>query len=213
MKKLVIAVIAIVNFFASIAQSRTEPVEFQKIPRQAIVMEYPFSVNITQAAIEDKFTKLGYKGKETKGFLVYKGVRMAELGNDMHDLYFMVDKKSRKDKDNSKVTLLISKGLEQFVSDTLHFEIFNNGKNYLTNFGPVIVAHDLEIQIKEQQEVVQKNEKKSGSLMEDGVSLQKEKAKLEKKISDNEQDQVKQKAEVETQKQILTTLISKRKVN
>ena len=143
--------------------------------------------------------------------MVYKGVRMAEIGSDMYDLYFMVDKKSRKDKDNSKITLLISKGLEQFVSDTLDATVFNNGKNYLTNFGPVIVAYDLEVQIKEQQEVVQKNEKKSSSLIEDGVSLQKEKAKLEKKISDNEQDQVTQKAEIEIQKQILTTLISMRK--
>jgi len=91
--------------------------------------------------------------------MVYKGVRMAEIGSDMYDLYFMVDKKSRKDKDNSKITLLISKGLEQFVSDTLDATVFNNGKNYLTNFGPVIVAYDLEVQIKEQQEVVQKNEK------------------------------------------------------
>lgn len=211
MKKLVIVAVAIINCLVSLAQSRVEPVEFQKIPRQAAVMEYPFSTKTTQAAIDDKFTKLGYKSKETKGFMVYKGVRMAELGSDMYDLYFMVDKKSRKDKDNSKITLLISKGLEQFVSDTLDATVFNNGKNYLTNFGPVIVAYDLEVQIKEQQEVVQKNEKKSGSLIESGVSMQKEKAKLEKKISDNEQDQVTQKAEIEIQKQILTTLISMRK--
>ncbi len=211
MKKLVTVAIAIINCFVSLAQSRVEPVEFQKIPRQAAVMEYPFSTKTTQAAIYDKFTKLGYKSKETKGFMVYKGVRMAEIGSDMYDLYFMVDKKSRKDKDNSKITLLISKGLEQFVSDTLDATVFNNGKNYLTNFGPVIVAYDLEVQIKEQQEVVQKNEKKSSSLIEDSVSLQKEKAKLEKKISDNEQDQVTQKAEIEIQKQILTTLISMRK--
>lgn len=211
MKKLVIVAVAIINCLVSLAQSRVEPVEFQKIPRQAAVMEYPFSTKTTQAAIDDKFTKLGYKSKETKGYMVYKGVRMAELGSDMYDLYFMVDKKSRKDKDNSKITLLISKGLEQFVSDTLDATVFNNGKNYLTNFGPVIVAYDLEVQIKEQQEVVQKNEKKSGSLIESGVSMQKEKAKLEKKISDNEQDQVTQKAEIEIQKQILTTLISMRK--
>lgn len=211
MKKLVIVAVAIINCLVSLAQSRVEPVEFQKIPRQAAVMEYPFSTKTTQAAIDDKFTKLGYKSKETKGFMVYKGVRMAELGSDMYDLYFMVDKKSRKDKDNSKISLLISKGLEQFVSDTLDATVFNNGKNYLTNFGPVIVAYDLEVQIKEQQEVVQKNEKKSGSLIESGVSMQKEKAKLEKKISDNEQDQVTQKAEIEIQKQILTTIISMRK--
>ena len=66
MKKLVIVAIAIINCFVSLAQSRVEPVEFQKIPRQAAVMEYPFSTKTTQAAIYDKFTKLGYKSKETK---------------------------------------------------------------------------------------------------------------------------------------------------
>jgi hypothetical protein len=211
MKKILTFVLAITSFFTSIAQSRTEPVEYQKIPRQAAVMDYPFPAKITEAAIDDKFTKMGYKGKETKGFIVYKGVRLADLGSDMYDLYFMVDKKSRKDKDNSKITLLISKGLEQFVNDTLDVNVFTNGKTYLNNFGPVIVAYDLEVQIKDQQEAVQKNEKKAANLMEDAVGLQKDKAKLEKKIADNEQEQVKQKAEVETQKQILTTLISKRK--
>jgi hypothetical protein len=211
MKKILAFALAITTFLASTSQSRTEPVEYQKIPRQAAVMDYPFPAKITEAAIDDKFTKMGYKGKETKGFIVYKGVRSADLGSDMYDLYFMVDKKSRKDKDNSKITLLISKGLEQFVNDTLDVNVFNNGKTYLNNFGPVIVAYDLEVQIKDQQEAVQKNEKKAANLMEDAVGLQKDKAKLEKKIADNEQDQVKQKAEVETQKQILTTLISKRK--
>ncbi len=211
MKKIAVLIIAVISFFASVAQSRTEPVEYQKLSRQAAVVEYPFSAKTTQAAIEDKFAKMGYKGKDTKGFTVFKGVRIAELGSDMYDLYFMVDKKSRKDKDNSKITLLISKGLEQFVSDTLDVNLFNNGKTYLNNFGPAIVAYDLEVQIKDQQEAVQKNEKKAANLMDDAVGLQKDKVKLEKKIADNEQEQVKQKAEVETQKQILTTLLSKRK--
>lgn len=211
MKKIVTIVIAVISFFASVAQSRTEPVEYQKLSRQAAVIEYPFSAKTTQAAIEDKFTKMGYKGKDTKGFTVFKGVRIAELGNDMYDLYFMVDKKSRKDKDNSKITLLVSKGLEQFVSDTLDANVFNNSKTYLNNLGPAIVAYDLELQIKDQQETVQKNEKKAANLVDDAAGLQKDKIKLEKKIADNEQDQAKQKAEVETQKQILNTLLSKRK--
>jgi hypothetical protein len=211
MKRILALAIGIATFFISIAQSRAEPIEYQKIPRQAAVIEYPFSAKTTQAAIEDKMAKMGYKGKDTKGFTVFKGVRITELGADMYDLYFMVDKKSRKDKDNSKITLLISKGLEQFVSDTLDVNVFNNGKTYLNNFGPVIVAYDLEVQIKEQQDAVQKNEKKAANLVDDAAGLQKDKVKLEKKIADNEQEQVKQKAEVETQKQILTTLFSKRK--
>ena len=79
-------------------QSKVSKVEYQKADREAIVHELPFEEDMVTKAIQDTLEKLGYKGKESKGFVVYRGVKLAALGSGAYDLYFAVDKKSRKEK-------------------------------------------------------------------------------------------------------------------
>lgn len=211
MKKISLLIFAIVALFSANAQSRTETVDYQKMSRQAIVNDFPFYEKTTRNGIEDKFQKMGYKGKEVKGYVVYRGVRLAELGPDSYDLYFMVDKKSRKDKDNSIVTMLISKGLETFVADSTDATLMANGKKYLEDLKQAILAYDLELQIAEQDNAVKGSEKEQKKLINTGMELQDEKTKLERKIEENIKAQADQKIEVEKQRQILETLKAKRK--
>jgi hypothetical protein len=211
MKKISLLIFAIVTLFNANAQSRTETVEYQKVNRQAIVNDFPFYEKTTRNGIEDKFQKMGYKSKEVKGYNVYRGVRLAELGPDSYDLYFMVDKKSRKDKDNSVVTMLISKGLEAFVADSNDANLIANGKKYLEDLKLAILAYDLELQIAEQDNAVKSSEKDQKKLINTGMELQDDKTKLERKIEENIKAQAAQKTEVEKQRQILETLKAKRK--
>jgi hypothetical protein len=211
MKKISLLIFAIAALFAANAQSRTETVEYQKVSRQAIVNDFPFYEKTTRNGIEDKFQKMGYKGKEVKGYNVYRGVRLAELGPDSYDLYFMVDKKSRKDKDNSIVTMLISKGLETFVADSTDATLMANSKKYVEDLKQAILAYDLELQIAEQDNAVKSSEKDQKKLINTGMELQDDKTKLERKIEENIKAQADQKIEVEKQRQILETLKAKRK--
>ena len=99
MKKLVFMVAGITLSIAAIAQSRTTMVEYSKINRQAVINEIPFPEKTVRNAIDNKMEQSGYKGKESKGYNVYKGVRLAGMGTEALDLYFMVDRKSKKEKD------------------------------------------------------------------------------------------------------------------
>jgi len=98
MKNILTLIVALTVYTLSAAQSRTATVEYQKINRQAVVSEIPFPEKTIRDAIDNKMEQMGYKGKDSKGFTVYKGVRMPELGSDSYDLYFMADRKSRKEK-------------------------------------------------------------------------------------------------------------------
>jgi hypothetical protein len=198
-------------FTTALAQSRTATVEYQKVNRQAVVAEIPFPEKTIRDAIDNKMEQMGYKGKDSKGFTVYKGVRMPELGNDSYDLYFMADRKSRKEKENSTLTLLISKGFDAFVSDSADARVISNAKNYLDTIKNMIAAYDLEQQIVAQEDAVKKANKKYSNLVDDGASLEKKKKNIEKDIEDNKKDQSNQQAEIEKQKQILETLRGKRK--
>ncbi len=211
MKYLLIFIFSLAFYAAATAQSRTATIEYQKINRQSLVNEIPFPEKTIRDAIDNKMEKMGYKGKEAKGFTVYKGVRMPELGNDSYDLYFMADRKSRKEKENSTLTLMISKGFDSFAADSTDSRLMSNAKNYLDSIKNMIDAYDLEQQIIGQEDVSKKADKKYNSLVDEGQSLEKKRKNIEKDIEDNKKDQVNQLAEIEIQKQILQTLRSKRK--
>jgi len=211
MKQVFILMTACCLCVFSVAQTRTTTTEYQKVSRSALVNEVPFPAKTVENAIEDAFSKKGYKGSSSKGFTVYKGVRLPELGNDAYDLYFMVDKKSRKDNDNSIVTLMVSKGFDEFVTESSEGNPLGKAKNYLDSLRNTLAAYDLEQQISTQEEEVKKADKKNESLRDDEKDLLKKKKKLEEDIEDNKKSQEKQEKELEKQKQILETLKGKRK--
>ncbi len=196
----------------AMAQSTTATVAYQKINRQAVVNEMPFPEKTVRNALDDKMQKQGYKGKDVKGYTVYQGVRLPELGPDSYDLYFMADRKSRKEKETAVLTMLISKGYDNFVADSTDATVINNAKTYLNNLRDMIAAYDLEQQIIAQEDAIKKADKKYNGLIDDGQSLEKKRKNIEKDIEDNKKDQENQKAEIEKQRQILETLRAKRKV-
>jgi hypothetical protein len=212
MKKLLLSLIAVCAVTAIFAQARYTTAEFQKVMRPAIVADVPFPEKTISNAIEDKMGKMGYKGKSVKGFTMYSGVHLNELGSGNYDMYFMVDRVSRKDKGNSTVTLMLSSGFDAFVSDSSDATLINNAKTYMNSLRDMVAAYDLELQIAEQEDVIKKADKKYNGLVDDGTDLQKKKRKIEEQIVENTAAQAAQKTEAEKQRQVLETLKAKRKI-
>ena len=210
--KYVLQFIAFVLFTAAAqAQATTATVEYLKVNRQAVVSDIPFPEKTIRDAIDNKMEQMGYKGKESKGFMVYKGVRLAELGSDSYDLYFMADRISRKNKENSTLTLMISKGFDSFVADSTDGTLISNAKKYVDSIKLMIASYDLELQITAQEDAVKKADKKYNNLVDEGESLEKKRKNIEQDIENNKKDQSSQKADIEKQRQILETLRGKRK--
>lgn len=210
--KYVLPVIAFILFsVAAQAQSTTATVEYLKVNRPAVVNDIPFPEKTIRDAIDNKMEQLGYKGKESKGFMVYKGVRLAELGSESYDLYFMADRVSRKNKENSTLTLMVSKGFDSFVADSTDATLISNAKKYLDSIKLMIASYDLELQITAQEDAVKKSDKKYNNMVDEGESLEKKRKNIEQDIANNKKDQENQKVEIEKQRQILETLRGKRK--
>ena len=118
MKKIMILwCLAAATYFAQ-AQTRFGVAEFNKKEVPAVIGEIPYEEDVTKEGIVKHFEKMGFKGKKIKDYIMYTGVSLPELGPEPHDLYIMVDRKSRQEKNTSLVTMLISKGFEQFVDDS-----------------------------------------------------------------------------------------------
>src|SRR5262245_36066971 len=105
MKKITLAALALAFYCSTNAQAHIDKVEYQKTNHEAVVTDIPFPEKTVTNALKDILEKMGYKGKSSKGFTVYQGVKLAELGPDAYDLYFSIDRKSRKEKDNASVSL------------------------------------------------------------------------------------------------------------
>jgi hypothetical protein len=212
MKKLIYTLIAILLFNITVSsQSRYVFIDFKDGQRPAIVNEFSYPESTVSKAIRDKMEKSGFKGKDTKGYTMYKNVSLPELGSGTYDVYFKVDRKSKKEKDMSEVTMLVSRGNEVYITEADDAQTINNAKAYLDNLIPNVQAFDLEQQITAQQDAVNKAEKKYKNLLDDADDLQKKKRKIEQQIEDNYKDQKNQQSEIEKQKQIFENLKAKRK--
>jgi len=192
------------------AQARQTTADYNKTMQPAIETEIPFPEKTVLKSLVDKMEKRGYKGKEVKGYTVFKGVNMPEIGPDAYDLYFKTDRK-KKDKDVTILTMLISTGNEKFISEGDNVKVLDDSKTFLNNHSAHAAAYDLELQIKDQDEATTKADKKYNNLVDDGKDLVKKKEKLEKEIEENLKKQEEQKNEAAKQLQIANTLKAKRK--
>lgn len=210
MRKLILLFFAVLIYAGSFSQAFTTIAPYQKTQQPAIQIEIPFPTKTVDNAINDKLTRIGYKGIPTKDYTVYKDTRLHEISNDPYNLYFKTDRKSRDQKDVTVLTMLISSGYLKFIGDSTDAGLVSNAKQFLNDLITTVTAYDLEQQISGQQLAVKKADKKLGDVVSDGQDLVKKKKKLDQDIADNLQAQTVQQAELARQQQILATLVSKR---
>ena len=192
------------------AQSLTGITSFNKSPQSSLIYNLPYSDEAVSGGIETKMIPFG-KPRKMKGFLMYKNVRIPEISNDALTIYFGADKKSNKDNSNAVLTMLLANEGNRFYTTEENKELFSKAAIYLNTFEPAVAAASLELQIKEQDEVIKKTDKKLKNLRDDKIDFENQKKKLESKIEQNTNDIIKQEQDVTKQKELLDSLIKNRK--
>ena len=211
MKKQIYTLLAslVVSMCASAQTFGDLEIQKKKIP--AIITEIPYTASVTEDAIRQKFSQMGYSAKESKGVYTYKAVRIPEIQEEIFDVLLKVERKSRKEKDESNVYFIVSRGYENYVKSTDDAVLIAKIKQYVLGFIPLVEAQALEVEIKGQEDKVKSTEKKLKDYEDESGSLEKRKKKLEDDIEENKKNIEKQKGEVENQKKALDVLRAKRK--
>lgn len=213
MKKLSLLFIGFLSVsIAVLSQAYEGNIQYDKKKQTAIVIDYSYPSQAVENAIIQRMEKLGYRAKEEKGilnrdkgFLVFKNAYVTDITNEKMDYIIKVERKSRKENDEAVLYLILQNdGVNKI--DKLDAYDIGNAKSYLNNMLPDIEAANLELNIKAQEEVVAKAEKKLTGLKDDQASL-------EAKLQQNKTDQESTQKDIETQKQALGVLIGKRKTN
>ncbi|NJO24683.1 MAG: hypothetical protein HC867_01205 [Bacteroidia bacterium] len=210
MKHYLLTILSFLFVLSLFSQSYENQVEFQKKSEQAWAIDFPYPPSVVEDALVKKLDEMGLKTKESKGFRNYKGSLIKSISTENMDYVFRVERKSKKERDESVVYMMIYKGDANMFS-LLAADIKSQAKNFLNSMSPFMEAYNLEVEIRAQEEIVAKEEKKLKNLEEDADNLQKKLKKLEDDIEENKKDQKDQQKEIENQKKILDSLARKRK--
>lgn len=210
MKKIVLLLTIVISLTsACVAQAYEDNIQYDKKKQQAIAINYNYPAQAVENAFTEKMLKLGFKAKEEKGilnkdrgFIVFKNAYVTDISTDRMDYIIKVERKSRKESDESVMYMIMIKDGENAMIK-MGAENTDRAKLLLNNMLPEIEAANLELQIKAQEEVVAKAEKKLKDLKDDQASL-------EKRLQQNKTDQEDTQKDIEAQKQSLGILIGKR---
>src|SRR5580704_13993309 len=169
---LIFALFLFAGFAAKAQQAYDSKVDYQKTSISTASIELAYTQDITEDAIKDYMAKKGFKNSSSKGFTVYRGAKLDSADVDSRDLYFKIEKK-KKEKDMSIISLFSTKpNIDILVKDSTDIGQTDKAKSFLNGLVPYIDAHNLEVQIYGQQDVLIKAQKKQNNLANEKADLE-----------------------------------------
>lgn len=207
----------ITSSFAGIAQTLPTSISYNKTTQQGLMLELPYSQEVCEGFIVNSLKNIGYdpesKGKlfwknnKVNGFYTFKNVNIQGISHPV-DLYFKVDQKSRRIKDESIIYLLVSNGDEKFINES-DTTTYNVAQKLMNDFVSKSAAYKLSLDIKAQEDEIKDAEKKLANQKENEKELIKKIDKLQEDLKRNRADQVTQQSVIENEKKKLAELKAK----
>ncbi|MEZ5046921.1 MAG: hypothetical protein R2831_08010 [Chitinophagaceae bacterium] len=208
MKKFTLTLFTLFLAFASFAQqAKVGSTEITKVSRPCIIADYGMSYDVIEGALKKKFEELNLKSpdKTKDGYKVFKGVNINDISTDKVDLYYRVENR----KPNTTVYMLISRGYDNFMLPESDSAVYQNAIAFLDKFVKDATLFQLNLDVKNQEESIKSAEKNLKKIIDNEDDLNKDKAKVESKISQKIVEQNALKTEMDNQQSILEGLKKK----
>ena len=199
-----IAVIA----FAQAPMKTTAEYNGQKYPCYITTFNLP--PEETEKVVKERMKAQGYNPEKSKGFLVYRNVKLNDLDMDQNqDVIFKIDRKSRKEKDQSEVIMIAAKAgeipSEKVKGAKIVAEVTTpvNSVAFLNSFQSDINLAAYNLELEKMTDDVAKAEKTQENLQKDQVKLEKKIKDLQDDLVVNQKDQEKQTEEIARLRKLL----------
>ena len=201
---LVMLGVTLILYTPSFSQAMEGKIEYQKGDKVAATLELPYSPDIVEEAIKNIMDQKGVRTDRSKGFDIYRNARLKEGDPEISDLHFKVERKSRKEKETAIIFLLIGRPNENVAVRTSDDKYkLQEAKEFLNRISPSIAAYNLELEIRNQESIVLKEEARLQNLQEDQRDLEKKIKNLQEKLESNKGEQRRQTEETVKQKAML----------
>lgn len=204
---------------SAVAQATSSTITINKKMQPGLILELPNTTEVAEGTLLQKLKETGYspetsgamfwKKNKQDGFYVFNGVTLPALNNQKLDLYFKIERKGRKAKEQSTMSMLVSKGYDNYVSLESDSVTFLAASEFLNSFVARNLSFGLQKEIEAQEKVVANAEKKLANLEDDEKALQKKIEQLQADVQNKRSDRDLQIKEISNQKAILDALKAK----
>jgi hypothetical protein len=221
MKQLImVAAMLQLTALASFSQSVTKTTPFNSEIRPALQLMLPNDPKTAEETILSKLKETGYKPEKNGGFLnkknkqegfyIFNGVVLPELANQKLDLFFKVEPVNNNSADRSAITLMVSKGYANFVSQENDSATFGAAEKFLNSFVYKTDVFAVEADIETKKKDVAASEKKWQSLRDKQEDGKKKIAELQAEVKNWELEEAAQQKEVNDLRSALKDLEARR---
>ena len=207
MKIIGFLVLLLTGTFTSFAQSSATTVDFQKALRPALTLPLAFDPQTAEQTILAKLKETGYKPEKSGSFLNKKnkeegyyrfpGVVLPELANQQLDLYFKINPVNGDSNFRSSITLLVSKGYDNFVSAGSDSATFDASQKFLNSFVTSTNLYSINQKLDEQKQNLVTSEKKWTSIRDKQAEAKKKIVALETEIKALQEEEQLQQQDVD----------------
>ncbi len=205
---------ALTTSVAAFSQSTTISVSYDRKDQTGLMLELPYNQEVSEGFIVANLKKTGYqpetkgnlfwKNNKVNGFYTFKGVKLDGYKNRM-DLYFKVDRKSKKQIHESIIYLLVSDENQSFFTPD-NEDVFKAAKRFLNGFLEQSALYKLDLDIESQENALSSAEKKMSKLKDEEKKLNEKIELLQNDLKKNLTDQEAQQKAIETEQKKLQEL-------
>ena len=202
------------------AQSSPKMIKYKEGLKPSLYLPLTYKTNITEQTILAKLKETGYKpqtkGKlfwknnKQDGFYVFPGVQLPELNNQKLDLYFKVDGLNGDSSYNSAISLLVSKGYDNFIAPETDSATYLASEHFLNSFVTETAEFSVNKKMEDQKKKIADAEKKWQQVRKQQEDARKKIAQLESDIKNLQEEEVKQQQDVDGQRKTLQDLETQR---
>lgn len=215
MKVLKMMALLLISSSKLMAQTtNTAVVEYNGLKYPAYVKEVNTGVAQATTAVNDYFASRGTKGKEHKGFNIYRNVMMPTGGaSEMMDVFVRIERAGKKNEDKAQILTIITKpGTISEEKPTKEQRSIGSGvvlapggNQFFEELTPNLTQQAFLKNIADQEAELKKAEKKLSDMESDKVKMEKQIEKLKTDLANLIQAISNQAAEVNRAKGVLET--------
>lgn len=157
-------------------------IKYNKQQEEGVIAEYNFGETIVKNVVRKQLSALDVKEDKSKGFILYRGIRLNAISPDKIDLYLQIGQAEKGSDNRTVVKMLVSKGYDNFIKEGPDYPVFENIKTFLLSLQPSMAAMLQQQQMEVQDAELKKAEKKRDALKDEIAELQKKIAKLQSEL-------------------------------
>lgn len=199
------------------AQSIPYEVVYNKVKQPALRLDLPYTPNTSEDFIiqtlkrsghdPESRTQLFWKQNKIDGFYVFKNLQLEGLQKPV-DLYFRVDQKSKRLKDQSIIYMLIAVD-NHFITSESDEKAYATAKQLLDSFTATSAAYKMELDVRNQEHEVKDAEVRLNKLQQEESELNKKMAQLQEELKRNKSSQTNQQMAIDSERRKLADLKTK----